>query len=199
MDKDLFSKRRVLGLVLFVVMIISFVAFLNSEFNLSGNAVVLDVSSNVSIMKSLAISFSVDLANGINFGDVNFLPAVNVNASGNYNGTANSTLYFIEVSSDGNTPVDVCMRSGGNMVSSGGDVLGYDNESYASFVGINNETIPSISSERVMNLTSSLVEGSVPLGERVFMRFWLDVPAGQASGSYNNSVYFNGISEGVGC
>lgn len=167
--------------------------------NVHGKAVVLDVSSNVSIMKSLAVSFSSDLASGIYFGNVNFLPAVNVNASENYNGSLNSTLYFVEVSLDGNTAIDLCLRAGSDMVSAGADILRYSNETYSSFVGSSNETVPDVSLENMMSLTPTLVESSVPLGERIYLRFWLDVPVGQASGVYNNSIYFNGVSEGAGC
>ena len=188
-----------LSVILFVLMIffLSLAAINNS--NIHGNAVILDVSSNVSITKSLAVSFSSDLADGIHFGNVNFLPATNVNASENYNGSLNATLYFVEVSSDGNTPVDLCLRAGSDLVSTGADRLGYNNESYSSFVGISNETSPDVSFENPMSLVSTLVESSVPLGERIYLRFWLDVPSGQASGSYNNSIYFNGIGEGIGC
>ena len=56
-----------------------------------------DVSSNVSIAKSFAIEFSSGLSEGILFGDINFLPATNINASHNYDGVDDSSNLFINV------------------------------------------------------------------------------------------------------
>ena len=192
-------RNNVYEIFLILVILVSLILIALSNPLVQGKVTQGDVPSNVSVLKSLAISFSSNLSAGIYFGEVNFLPATNVNATENYNGTANSTNYYIYVSSDGNIPVDLCMRANAGLTSLAGDTIGVGNESYASTVGLNNLTLPSVSNETSLNLNYSLGTSSIPVGNYSFIRFWLDIPSAQPAGQYNNSVFFKGIESGTAC
>lgn len=191
------KRYNVLNIALMFVIIFSLIMIGFEEISMSGRAT-LETSSNVSIVSYLAIDFSDDLASGIIFEDVLFLPANNINAKGNYNGSMNSTNYFVQVSPDGNTPIDLCIRANSGMRTSGGDEIPLSGETYSSSFE-NNLTNPSIFDETSLALNYSVLSSAVPSGNRSFMRFWLDVPSNQPAGQYNNSIFFKGIASGVGC
>lgn len=193
------ERNKVYHLVLLIIFLIfSFLTIL-SGITLEGHVTQGDVSSNVSVMKSLAISFSPSLANGIYFGKVNFLPANNVSAVENYNGSFNSTNYYVLVSPDGNIPVKLCLKSNSGMISSNGDVIGVKNESYSTNVGYSNSTIPSLKNETSFTLNYTKAGETIPTGNSSFLRFWLNIPRAQAAGEYNNSIFFKGVEAGYSC
>ena len=193
------KKNKVYHLVLLITFLIfSFLTIL-SGITVQGHVTQGNIPSNVSIMKSLAISFSSSLANGIYFGKVNFLPANNVSAVENYNGSFNSTNYYVLVSSDGNVPVDLCLKANSGMISSNGDIIGVKNESYSTKVGSSNLTVPSLTNETSFTLNYTKSGGTIPTGNYSFLRFWLDIPAAQAAGEYNNSIFFKGVEAGYSC
>jgi len=154
--------------------------------------------SNVTIVQSLAISFSTQLGEGIIFDEVRFLPAANVNATHNYDGIGNASGYFILVSPDGNTPVDVCLKADGPLTSVGGDTIPLVGETY-SHSKISNITMPSVTSEVSLTTNYTLSSDNVPLGGTGYLRFFLDVPTAQAPGDYSNNIFFKGTPTGAGC
>jgi hypothetical protein len=156
-----------------------------------------DVSSNVSISKSFSIEFSPELSEGILFGEINFLPATNINASHNYDGLGNSSTLYINVSEDGNTAVDFCLRALSPLVNAGGDQIGLRNETY-SYYNLSNSTHPTTVETPLSPIYFKAGE-NIPLGGANYWRFWLDVPAGQPSGTYNNTVYFKAVQAGENC
>lgn len=168
------------------------------QISISGHVIEQDVPSNVSINKNLALTFSTELQNGIKFEDVIVLPANNVDANKNYNITDNTTAYYVEVSNDGNVAVDLCIRANVGLTSGGGDMIGLDNETFA-YSFDNNLTLPNVGSEISLTTAYSDAGQDIPLGSRNYLRFWLDVPAGQASGQYNNSIFFKGVPFDIGC
>jgi len=165
---------------------------------LTGKATEVTTSSNVSVSKYLAIEFSNNLSSGIQFGTVNSLPATNINATGNYNGAANITTYYLNVSTDGNTDVNFCIKGNAALTSAALDVIGLGNETYAN-ASSTTSTIPLIENE--VSLTSSYVKSSetIAVGGQNYYRFFLDIPVGQASGDYNNTLSFKGIQVGTSC
>lgn len=185
------------NIFLMFVILFSFVMIGFENISISGRAT-LETSSNVSIVSYLAIDFSSDLAEGIIFEDVLFLPAENVNAKGNYNGSLNSTKYFVRVSPDGNTPIDLCVRANSGMENMGGDLIPLEGETYSSSFE-NDFDNPGLLNEMSLTLNYSLASISIPAGNQTNMRFWLDVPSNQPAGQYNNSIYFKGIASGIGC
>lgn len=190
-------KREHYSFFLLMVLFVSLGLIVFQEGTINGRATQISFSSNVTISQSLAIAFSSDLNGGIIFDDVHILPATNVNAGHNYDGVNNGTKYYVLVSPDGNTDVDLCIKADGDLLSEASDVLGLGNETYSSALSTN-LTSPSLT-ETPLTLNYVKVGSTIPIGNSSYIRFWLDVPAGQAAGTYNNSVYFKGNSVGLGC
>jgi len=173
---------------------------LQSVNSLSGFFVA-ETPSNVTVNKYLSITFSSNLSEGIFFGTVSSLPAVNQNATHNYDKNfpnQNQTDYYINVSEDSNTNVDFCVKADGNLVNPANDTIKLGNETYSNFSS-SNSSIPSVGDE-ISVTTSYLKSGeNIIIGGANYYRFWLDVPIGQPSGSYNNTILFKGIQTGFGC
>lgn len=192
-------ERKYYNLILGIIFVVfSFLAAFEYG-SIHGFATSGDVSSNVTISNSLAIDFSSALSSGIYFGEVKFLPATNVNATENYNGTDNATEYYVLVSEDGNVAIDLCIKANAPLTSSALDVIGLGNESYYYNINSTNLSLPSVSNEVSLTLNYAKAGENIPVGDRNYLRFWLDVPASQASGEYNNSIYFKGIGTGNDC
>ncbi len=162
-----------------------------------------NVYSEAQIQKYISISTSGNLSAGIEFGTITVLPSTDVNATKNYNSTVddswhNETLYWIVVSGDSNTNVDLCVKAD-NLNTSGGDEIPLTNYNWSDNV-TNDEFWPSLGDSRNMTNTS-YVKGSadIPAGSSNYYRFWLSVPASQPAGTYNNTVYFKAVENGTAC
>jgi hypothetical protein len=193
------KKEKTINYVLGVLLLFSFVFLVGQNMSvMTGYATSGTTTSNVTISKYLAIAFSDDLSSGIQFGTVNTLPATNVNATENYGGGSSETLYYINVSNDGNTPIDICIGANDPLTSSALDVIGVGNETYANSTSTTS-TIPLVGNE--VALTESYVKSgdAVAVGSQNYYRFWLDIPAIQPSGDYNNTLSFKGVSTGLAC
>ena len=193
------EREKIINLFLIFLIAVSAFLILFQNFSIQGLAVDTSTQSNVSIFKSIAISFSTNLSNGIIFPDVHFLPSYNTSASHNFDSNLNGTGYYISISPDSNTQVSLCLKASGGMNTTGGDVIGLGNETYATYPDITNSSLPSINSKLPMNTTYYNYQSTISPGSTDYMRFWLDVPAGQASGSYSNLVYFKAVSIGNLC
>ena len=194
------NKRKnlynvVLVLIIFFCLVL--LIFQNSYF-ISGKVTEFFTPSNVSVTNYLAIAFSENLSEGIIFGDVSVLPAVNINASHNYDGNNSATTLFINVSEDGNTAVDFCIRGNANLTSLVEDIIGLGNETYSNST-YNNITHPTLGED--VALTTSYVKSgdAIAVGGANYYRFWLDVQASQPSGDYNNTLSFKGVQTTVVC
>jgi len=165
---------------------------------ITGHVTETTTPSQVTIMRSLAISFSSQLGEGIIFDEVRFLPATNVNATHNYDGIANASGYFVLVSPDGNVPVDVCLRAEGPLTTIGGDTIPLVGETY-SHSKSSNITTPSVLLEAPLTTDYVLSSENIPLGGTGYLRFFLDVPTAQAPGDYSNNIFFKGTPTGAGC
>jgi hypothetical protein len=155
----------------------------------------ISTTSNVSISKYLSINMSDNLAEGIIFGTTVNLPATDLNASHNYDGAGSGSSMSVTVGVDSNTNVDFCVKASGNLMTDALDVLGLGNETYSNASVATSPSLPGTA------LTTSFVKGmsNINEGDSVYYRFWLDVPAAQASGDYNNTVYFKGVQTGQAC
>ncbi|MDA3836765.1 MAG: hypothetical protein PF542_04030 [Nanoarchaeota archaeon] len=193
-------ERRVYRFLLIFIFIFCLVLIGFENFNvITGNTVsTFSAASNVTVLKLIAVSFSSDLTDGIVFESVHVLPAENISAVNNYNGTGNSSEYYLLVSSDGNIDVDLCIMADKALETIGADVIGLANETYSTSIGsdINN---PDLVNETPLNLTYTKALNGIPRGQNGYVRFWLDIPAGQATGTYYNSIYFKAIGSGLGC
>jgi len=192
-------EKENLSLFFFIALFIFSVAMLIvGDYQVTGHATSGSTVSNVTISTYLSISMSQNLQQGILFGNVDTLPATNVNATHNYDGAASTSTMNITVSPDSNVNVDFCTMANAALQTSGGDIIGLGNESYANSTTTNN-TIPLVTNE--VSLTTGYIKSgfNVSRGGNNYYRFWLDVPATQATGTYNNTVSFEGVSSGGSC
>ena len=161
--------------------------------------------SNVTITKQVAISISGNLTAGVTFGSAN-PGASDINATYNFNGTTdptwgNQTLYWITIDTTTNTNLDICTKSNANLTS-GSYFIPDAGYTWASSI-TNNYTLPiyppttAYTSDFTYD-TSNLVADDISSGT-YYMRFALDIPAGQQSGTYNNTLYFRGQENTTTC
>lgn len=201
------KKLDVLIAVFIVVFLVSIFMIVLEESNvnkkITGFATEISTVSNVTIQSFLSIDMSLNLTEGIQYGTISTLPATNINSTHNYDnqgGVDNLSSMFINVSTDSNTAVDICLKADDDLNdTSGGNIIGITNMTYANNT-INNLTLPNIIKENSLAL-NTYEKGTVnlPKGNSSFYRFWLDVPASTIAGSYNNSIYFKGVSNGSAC
>jgi hypothetical protein len=154
--------------------------------------------SNVSITNYLSIAMSANLSWGIIFGNVTTLPAVNVNASHNYDGGSSTTSMYVNVSTDSNTAVDLCMVANEDLFDGVVNRIAIGNETYANS-STTSSTLPLLSNEYSISKSYSRASSNVAIGGVSYFRFWLDVPAATSSGNYNNSITFKGVPTGGSC
>ena len=154
--------------------------------------------SNVTIVNYLSIAMSTNLQAGILFGSVSALPATNINATHNYDGGSSASTMNLSVSTDSNVNVDFCIKANANLQDAGTDVIGIGNETYANATSTD-ATTPAVASE--VPLTTSNVKAGVNIakGASNHFRVWLDIPAAQAPGTYNNTIMFEGVATGGAC
>jgi len=193
------TKFKYYRFLLFGIILLCLILIIIQNRNLITTfAVTNSVNSNVSVLKSLAISFSQNLSQGVQFGEIAVLPALNINASHNYDGINDSSTFYVQISKDGNTNVNLCIKADGNLVSPNLDEIGLANETY-SYFNVSNSTLPSLNNETSLqiNYTPSLKD--ITPGSVSYYRFWLDIPASQPSGNYNNTIAVKGIQVGGIC
>lgn len=184
-------------LILVTILVVSLLLLgIESIGSLTGKATVA-TPSKITVNKYISMSFSNELESGVIFEDINFLPANNVNADKNYNLT-NQTEYYVMVANDANSEMDLCIRATSDLTNFGMDKIGIGNETY-SYSLKNNETLPNLLNETGLTFGYAPAGTNIPLGGQNNIRFWLDVPAGQAPGTYNNSLYFKGMATGEDC
>ena len=194
-------EKRIQGkfeMLLAFVFVLSVFLFFFNTFSFTGYITEGNTTSNVTIQKYLAITFGDNLSDGIYFGSVETLPAVNLNGSHNYDGASSGTTYNIEVSTDSNTAVDFCIKANTGLTSPALDVIGLGNETYSSYE-LTNLTHPLLSNETSMTTGYVKAVGSIDPGNSSYWRFWLDIPVSQPSGDYNNTVSFGGVTTGLSC
>ena len=99
--------------VLIVILVISLgMMFFENVGAMTGHATEGSTPSEVTITSYLSIDMSANLTNqGIIFESPASLPATDLNATLNYNGSSSSTLYYINVSTDSNSAVDFCLKA----------------------------------------------------------------------------------------
>lgn len=185
------------------IFLFSIIMIFSQAFKITGYATTATTTSNVTISTFFAVAMSTNLSDGIRFGNLTTLPVTNQNASHNYDGTnttmaGNGTSMWMNVSTDSNTAVNFCIKADDNLRTSGGDVLTAANESWHNHSSTN-LTLPNMASENSLTTSYAQAGANVAAGGTHYYRFWLDVPAGQASGTYNNTISFKGVTTGGAC
>ena len=176
------------------VFVFSIIVLVSGIFR-TGYATSASTSSNVTIATYFSIAMSTNLSGGILFGTLNSTAATDVNATGNYQNvpTNNATQYNITVSADSNSNVTFNITANAALATSGGDVLGLGNETYSNSTSTN-ITFPNVTSQIALTTGQVRAGNNIGVGNSVHYRFWLDVPSGQATGSYNNTITFTGYA-----
>jgi hypothetical protein len=185
------------SIILIAIVFLCIILIFFQNLNFTGRVVEFTTSSDVSIQEYLSISISQELANGIIFGTIVSLPSDDVNATGNYD-INNETEYYINISEDSNTNVDLCIKALTALENLGGDVIGITNQTYSNST-INDVSNPEPSSKVALSLSYIRSGENLTIGSENYYRFWLDVPASTPPGSYENSIRFKGTSTGIGC
>jgi len=188
---------KIYKIILITIIIISLSLLFFESVGILTGKVTQTTPSEITVNKFIAMGFSTELQAGIVFNDINFLPADNVDANKNYD-VNNRTQYYVTVSNDSNSAMDLCIRADSNLENPALDIIGIANETYSHSL-ISNETNPSLLNETSLAFGYVLAGDNIPIGGQNNLRFWLDVPAGQAPGTYNNSIYFKGTTFGAGC
>lgn len=168
---------------------------------ITGHATSAITTSNVTINSYYAIDLHNNFTRGILFGNVSALPATDINATSNYDAGSgiNGTTYIANVSTDSNANVEFCLSANSGLRSSGGDVIGLGNETYSNSTTSINITHPSQALQVGFTTTATKASAPVAAGGSTYWRFWLDIPAAQAAGVYNNSVTVGGVVSGQAC
>ncbi len=196
------KKEGVILATFSAIFLFSIIMLLTQQITITGKATTQSTISNVTIEKYLAIDFSTNLSSGIVFGNISTLPAADINASHNYDAGpgVNGTTMFVNISDDSNVAVDICISANTDLTdSNSGDVIGLGNESYSNSTSTN-ATFPPLAGQT--SLTTSYVwAGNESQGNKIYYRFWLDIPAAITSGDYNNTISFKGVEQngGTGC
>jgi len=171
-----------------------FFAYANTTANMS----ISNITStwNVTIVEASEISIAIDLSDMLTQ-QINWtlasLPVFNQSAEGN-NGEGASE-YYVNVSVTGGT-ADLYMKANDDLRTSGADVLDLGNETYSY-----NSTNSSVPGETKTSLTKNFADNKI--GDSltgdvvVYLKFFLSAPAGQAAGSYNNTLFFKAVEHGL--
>ncbi|MFA5953203.1 MAG: hypothetical protein WC812_01290 [Candidatus Pacearchaeota archaeon] len=200
--KGVIFYRLILILILLAVIVLLIVQNLPKVTgnSITGFATSGNTTSNVTITSYLSIAFCDNLSTGIWFGEVASLPVTNQNGTHNADGASSGSTYCLNVSADSNTNVDFCTKASGNLTTTGADVIVLANETWNNAT-TTDATTPSYATENILTTDYVKSGGNVASdGTGVnYYRFWLDIPGGQAAGTYNNTVFFKGVNTGNPC
>ncbi len=150
-----------------------------------------DTTSRVTIQNYVSLAPSDALLDGIDFGSIQNLPIENQNASNNYNASnSDKTEYYITVHDDSNINVDFCIRGTPleNDVLDQIPLINYTWEDEKT----NDGNVPADNNIPLSEINTKGTTDMAPNQDNYY-RFWLDVPMSQAPGTYNNTVYFQGV------
>ncbi len=165
-----------------------------STANLTSNLSINNITSvwNITIAPqtvSVAIDLSPRLLQQINW-SLASLPAYNQSAEGNNN--SGISEYYVNISVTGGT-ADLYVKANGDLMTLNEDVLGLGNETYS--YNSTNSSVPS-SVKTSLTISYAKIGDGLTDGTILYLKFFLNAPSAQASGSYNNSLYFKGVPSG---
>ncbi len=178
------------------------------DYGVTGAATTATTTSTAVISAYLSISATTNLSGGVDFGTIGTLPSSNVNASANLN-SSNLSMYGITVSSDSNVNVDFCIKSD-KFNTTANDEIPLSNYTYTynatnSFNASNqtSNTYPNYpgtgGGETAISTSYAKTVLNVGQNSTAWYRFFLDVPAGQAAGTYTSTLTFEGVQTGTSC
>lgn len=109
------------------------------------------------------------------------------------NETIGATGYYLELSQNSNVPVRVNISADGPLIS-GANILGESNITWSS-ANVSNSSIPSIADAIPLTTSSTITTPDFMLYNstemnKVFYRFWIDIPGNVPPGLYSNNITF---------
>lgn len=161
-------------------------------------------TSNVTVASSIGLVLSGNLSAGIYFGNVT-IGTNDANGSANYlyndsiYSGANTTAYWIQMAASNNENVDTCISANTHLTSVT-TTIGVGNITYdanSSRIGANMNN--GASSALLSTSATKFGNTSITAGNNQTIQFYLDIPAAQASGVYNNTITFSIVSAGASC
>jgi len=185
------KKLAVLGIVAFAIASILILPQ-KGEAVVTSNA---STTTSATVAVYIAIQLSPTLQTGIVFSNLQQGTTDN-NADGNNYGSG-GTDYWINVSSDTNVNVDYCIKADGPLTS-GSNTIALSNYYFANSTTTDANT-PSLSAKKAFTTSYQKMDTGLDNTQNEYLRFWLDVPAGQAPGTYENTVYFQAVEAGQNC
>jgi len=155
-------------------------------------------TATANVVYYYALGESSDFSGGINFGSLSH-NTQNNNASSNYENSG--TGYALNLSTDSNTDVSVCVKANTDLKihTSPNTLIGIGNMTFNAST-TNTSSAPSFVARTEMN--KSIFRNAthnLGAGNATFFRFWLTVPDGTPPGDYNNSATFKAIRAGDAC
>jgi hypothetical protein len=191
------QKLNAMLVFLFTVLLVTLAGlFFSLTVSKTGRAGDMQTSpSKVKIKGYVAIARSDNLTDGIDFGEVESLPAF-LNGTANYNGS-DQTEYYISVAQQSNKAADFCLNAT-PLDTDAGDYIGLGNYTLANSSS-NDANNPSLNIRIPMPSTPTKVSYNIGKGDDSYYRFWLNISDQQAPGLYNNSVSFIAVPTGDSC
>ncbi len=155
-------------------------------------------TATAEIVYYYALAESADFSAGIDFSSLAH-NTQNNNASSNYENSG--TGYALNLSTDSNTDVSICVKANTDLKihTSPSNLIGIGNMTFNASI-TNSTSLPAFGNRTEMN--SSIFRNAthnLGAGNATFFRFWLTVPDGTVSGTYNNSATFKAIRTGDAC
>jgi len=199
-------KRDNLTILILLLVVVAAIGFLlnqqgitNKLVTVTGSSQTVSVPSTANIMSYFAIAAGGALATpGIVWTNIATLPATDFPADADYIGALNDlTDYYISVSSDSNINVDMCI-SANQPLTSGLNTIPLSGYGWAWNL-LNDINNPSLASSTSMLTMYASAGTTITPGSNDYFRYWLDVPSGQAAGTYTNTINFKGVQTGQPC
>ena len=158
----------------------------------------LGTTATAEIVYYYALAESSDFSGGIDFGTL-IHNTPNNNASSNYEDSG--TGYALNLSTDSNTDVSICVKSNTDLKihTSPSTLIGIGNMTFNAST-TNTSGAPGFSTRTEMN-TSVFRNATHNLGagNATFFRFWLTAPDAAVPGDYNNTATFKAVRTGNDC
>ena len=188
MEKETLRKKKSLTHIIVALLASILIAGFLSNPTLAATEDVENVSSTATINKQVAIGVSAELAAGIAFGSLDPDTANNADSD---NGANNG----ITADSANNINIDLCIRVNANISKDASNNIPSMNYTWfdnSSTTVTNNETSINASYQKGFNT-------DIAASATSYWGLWLDVPATQTAGSYNNTVQFKAVETGTAC
>jgi len=145
----------------------------------------------INVENAISISFSENLSQQIRW-NLESLPAINLSALGNND--EGVTSFWINISTLGGG-ADIYVKANSDLISTGGDILGLENETYS--YSSTNPLVPSLNKSSITtNYIDNKIGNNLGNSSVIYLKFFLNAPPNQPAGIYNNTLTFKAVPTG---